>query len=53
MGVHQAKGVGIMRIHHIRNATVVVNYAGKKFLVDPFLSEKGTLPPFSHSARQD
>src|SRR5690606_32114167 len=28
-------------------------YAGKKFLVDPFLSEKGTLPPFPNSARQD
>jgi len=53
MGVHQTKGVGIMNIHHIRNATVVVDYAGKKFLIDPFLSEKGTLPPFPHSARQD
>src|SRR5690606_7764713 len=50
---HQTKGVGIMNIRHIRNATLVVDYAGKKFLVDPFLSEKGTLPPFPNSARQD
>lgn len=42
-----------MNIRHIRNATLVVDYAGKKFLVDPFLSEKGTLPPFPNSARQD
>ncbi|KIH70861.1 MBL fold metallo-hydrolase [Salinicoccus roseus] len=42
-----------MNIQHIRNATLVVDYAGKKFLVDPFLAEKGTLPPFPNSARQD
>jgi len=42
-----------VNIHHIRNATLVVNYGGKKFLVDPFLAEKGTLPPFPNSARQD
>lgn len=42
-----------MKIQHIRNATLVVEYAGKKFLVDPFLSPKGTYPPFPNSARQD
>lgn len=42
-----------MNIQHIRNATLVVDYAGKRFLVDPFLAEKGTLPPFPNSARQD
>lgn len=42
-----------MNIHHIRNATLVVNYAGKKFLIDPFLAEKGVYPPFPNSARQD
>ena len=42
-----------MNIQHIRNATIVVDYAGKRFLVDPFLAEKGTLPPFPNSARQD
>ncbi|WP_229716733.1 MBL fold metallo-hydrolase, partial [Salinicoccus roseus] len=42
-----------MNIQHIRNATLVMDYAGKRFLVDPFLAEKGTLPPFPNSARQD
>ncbi|MER2048279.1 MAG: MBL fold metallo-hydrolase [Solibacillus sp.] len=42
-----------MNIQHIRNATLVIEFAGKKFLVDPFLAEKGTLPPFPNSARQD
>jgi L-ascorbate metabolism protein UlaG (beta-lactamase superfamily) len=35
-----------MNIHQIRNATIVVGYAGKKFLIDPMLAEKGTYPPF-------
>lgn len=35
-----------MNIHHIRNATAVVEYAGKKFLIDPMLGEKGSMPPF-------
>ena len=42
-----------MKIQQIRNATIVVQYAGKKFLVDPFLAEKGTYPPFPNSLRQD
>ncbi|MCM3791200.1 MBL fold metallo-hydrolase [Domibacillus indicus] len=42
-----------MNIHQIRNATIVVEYAGKKFLIDPMLSEKGTYPPFPNSLRQD
>ncbi|MFC0270518.1 MBL fold metallo-hydrolase [Metabacillus herbersteinensis] len=42
-----------MNIEQIRNATLVVEYAGKKFLVDPFLAEKGTYPPFPNSLRQD
>ncbi|TQR14201.1 MBL fold metallo-hydrolase [Psychrobacillus soli] len=35
-----------MDIKQIRNATLVVQYAGKKFLIDPMLAEKGTYPPF-------
>jgi L-ascorbate metabolism protein UlaG (beta-lactamase superfamily) len=35
-----------VNIHQIRNATIVVEYAGKKFLIDPMLAEKGTYPPF-------
>lgn len=42
-----------MNIKHIRNATIVVEYAGKKFLVDPMLADKGTIPPFPNSPRQD
>lgn len=36
-----------MKIQLIRNATIVVEYAGKKFLVDPMLSDKGTYPAFT------
>lgn len=35
-----------MNIQLIRNATLVVEYAEKKFLIDPMLAEKGTLPAF-------
>jgi L-ascorbate metabolism protein UlaG (beta-lactamase superfamily) len=42
-----------MNIQQIRNATLVVDYAGKKFLIDPFLAEKGAYPPFPNSLRQD
>jgi len=42
-----------MKVTQIRNATLVVEYAGKKFLIDPFLAEKGTYPPFPNSLRQD
>lgn len=43
----------VMNIHQIRNATIVVEYAGKKFLIDPMLAEKGTYPPFPNAPRQD
>ncbi|KOR79195.1 hypothetical protein AM232_12565 [Bacillus sp. FJAT-21352] len=42
-----------MNIKQIRNATIVVEYAGKKFLIDPMLEEKGTYPPFPGSIKQD
>jgi L-ascorbate metabolism protein UlaG (beta-lactamase superfamily) len=42
-----------MNIQQIRNATNVVEFAGKKFLIDPMLAEKGTYPPFPNSPRQD
>jgi L-ascorbate metabolism protein UlaG (beta-lactamase superfamily) len=42
-----------MNIKHIRNATIVVEYANKKFLIDPMLGEKGSYPPFPNSPRQD
>lgn len=42
-----------MNIQQIRNATVIVDYAGSRFLIDPMLGEKGIYPPFPNSARQD
>lgn len=42
-----------MEIQLIRNATLIVHYADKKFLIDPFLAGKGAYPPFQNSARQD
>ena len=42
-----------MDIHHIRNATIIVEYVGKKFLIDPMLADKGIYPPFPNSLRQD
>jgi L-ascorbate metabolism protein UlaG (beta-lactamase superfamily) len=42
-----------MKIQLIRNATLLVEYGGIHFLVDPMLSEKGTFPPFPNSRRKD
>ena len=42
-----------MKIQLIRNATLLVEYGGIHFLVDPMLSEKGTLPTFPNSLRKD
>lgn len=33
-----------MIYQHIRNATAIIEFAGYRFLVDPFLADKGTLP---------
>jgi len=41
-----------MRIQQIRNATIVVEYAGKKMLVDPMLSKKGALAPAPMPAKE-
>ncbi len=37
-----------MKIQQIRNATIIIEYAGKRFLVDPGLGEKGSFV-LSHS----
>lgn len=42
-----------MEITLIRNATLILQYAGKKFLIDPFLADEGAYPPFPNSLRQD
>jgi len=36
-----------MKIHHIRNATFVIETGSDHILVDPMLGKKGFLPPFS------
>ncbi|QCY69390.1 MBL fold metallo-hydrolase [Antarcticibacterium flavum] len=38
-------------IQLIRNATLVIHYAGKKILVDPLLAEKGAYNPFAGGER--
>jgi L-ascorbate metabolism protein UlaG (beta-lactamase superfamily) len=35
-----------VNVKQIRNATVIIEFGGKKFLVDPMLSEKGGWPGF-------
>ena len=35
-----------MKITQIRNATQIIDYAGKTFLIDPVLAPKGTYPGF-------
>ncbi|CAH0354250.1 MBL fold metallo-hydrolase [Sphingobium sp. CECT 9361] len=38
-----------MKFQQIRSATVKIEFGGKRFLVDPMLSEKGTFPAFPHT----
>lgn len=45
-----------MRLHHIRNATFVLESSNYFILIDPMLSNQGELPPFSlikHKARKN
>jgi L-ascorbate metabolism protein UlaG (beta-lactamase superfamily) len=35
-----------MKFRQLRNATLIIEYAGKKFLIDPMLGEKGAFPGF-------
>lgn len=42
-----------MNIRQIRNATIIVEYMGKKFLIDPVLSPKGSFPAFYNTIRQE
>ncbi|KAB7672088.1 MBL fold metallo-hydrolase [Bacillus sp. B1-b2] len=39
-----------MKIQLVRNATIIVEYAGKRFLIDPMLAEKGAYPPMANPA---
>jgi len=38
-----------MNIKQIRSATIIITYAGKKFLVDPFFADKGAYPPIPYT----
>lgn len=40
-----------MKLTQIRNATLMLEYAGKKFLIDPMLAEKEAWPGFAGNAR--
>lgn len=42
-----------MKIKLIRNATLLVSYGGKTFLIDPFLSSQGAMPAFPDTPHQD
>lgn len=42
-----------MKLTQIRNATVRLQYGGVRFLIDPMLSPKGTIPPFHSRLRPD
>ncbi len=37
----------MMKIHHLRNATFIIEYHDAFILVDPTLNPKGSLPPFA------
>lgn len=42
-----------MNITQIRNATQIIEYAGKKFLIDPMLAPQGTYPGFAGTVNAD
>ncbi len=42
-----------MEITQIRNATILITYAGVRFLIDPMLGPKGCMKPFPFSKRQN
>lgn len=42
-----------VQIQQIRNATLKISYAGKTFLVDPFLAKKGTYPGFEGTVNSE
>lgn len=40
-----------MKIKLFRNATIRITYAGKEFIIDPFLLPKDTIPSFTGIAK--
>lgn len=41
-----------MQIKLLRNATLQLEYGGKTFLIDPFLADQGSMPPFPSTPNQ-
>lgn len=41
------KGIHLIKIHHLRNATCVIEAGAHHILIDPMLGGKGELPPFA------
>lgn len=39
-----------MKIHQVRNATILLTYGDRTFLIDPFLAEKEAYPAFAGTA---
>ena len=42
-----------MVVRQIRNATLFIDYAGLKFLIDPVFAQKATYPPFPSLLRAE
>lgn len=42
-----------MKIQHVRNATLKIEFGGQRFLIDPMLAKKGAFPPFPGAANSD
>lgn len=42
-----------MNITHVRNATQLITYAGKRFLIDPMLAPQGAYPGFPGTAHAE
>ena len=42
-----------MKIHQIRNATIIVSYGGKRFLIDPMFAPKDTYEPIETGPNPD
>ncbi|MBQ9772752.1 MAG: MBL fold metallo-hydrolase [Lentisphaeria bacterium] len=38
-----------MKFQQIRSATAIIAYGGVRFLIDPWLGEKGSIPPLPGS----
>lgn len=42
-----------MKMHQIRNATLIVTYGGTRFLVDPYLAEMDAYPGFEGTVNSE